>query len=524
MSPAPRVLRDANVLIVGGGASGAVAAAMLHERGVKATLIEQQEDFLSYEVSRSYVMGVSDRGTKALKSVPGLYEYVRKAGTPCHCIRRVMADGSLFFMDLPVDFFGVSTFFTRFRLLHTLKQYIAEHTNTKTYYGVKVTDIQFLPSGDMDVMIRHRGCDDNDESKISEESEGKIELLRTRFIIACDGRNSTVVQALRKASSTSEEMAKEDGLVHSKQGFEIFSLMSPSVGLKVKSIVMKHKPSLTKFGVTDSTISVEVCSLLCETRKRSKNRQFRLTHFPITTTDQKHLGGVLMTAACPADNALWESKSEEEYYELFQENFPEVDVRACVTSESMRDFARSSTGKFPPISRPRSISASIGAKGENQGGVVIVGDAAHCFPPDLGLGVNAALEDLTTLMSVIDTLSPETSIDSIVRGYDAARDDDIWALMRIVQIGAPYQYGQSLWGLRMFFANYFLRKKLSTWFPNIFHPALMMDMRACVPYSEKLRNANKTTQRIWVAFAFMLIIPALLVALILALQSSNVHQ
>lgn len=523
-TPAPRVIRDANVLIVGGGASGTVAAAMLHERGVQATLIEQQEDFLSFEVSRSYVMGISDRGNKALKSVPGLYDYVEKAGTLSNYVRRVNPDGSVVVMDFPTRSFGFFRFFTRFRLLHILKQYIAEHTDTKTHYGVKVTDIKFLPSGDMDVTICHQGRSNKEESQGSGEKEGKIEVLRTHFIIACDGRNSTVVQALRKASSTAKEMAQEHELVHSKQGFEIHSLTSASVGLEVKSIVLKHNPSLAKFGVTDSTISSETCRLSPETRNRPKNRQFRLTHFPITLTDQKHLNGVLMTTVRPADNKLWKCKTEEEYYELFQENFPELEIRACITPESMRDFARSSTGKFPSISRPRSIAASIGAKGESQGGVVIVGDAAHSFPPDLALGINAALEDLTVLMNVIDTLGPETSIDSIVRGYDAARDDDIWALCRILQIGAPYQYGQSYWGLGKTFANYYLRKKLSSWFPNLFHPAVASDLKDGKPFSEKLRNADKTTQRIWAAFALMLLGLAGLVVLILTLRASNADQ
>jgi FAD binding domain len=48
--------------------------------------------------------------------------------------------------------------------------------------------------------------------------------------------------------------------------------------------------------------------------------------------------------------------------------------------------------------------------GRARGGAVLVGDAVHCFPPDLGQGVNAALEDINVCSLDVSTLTLKESV------------------------------------------------------------------------------------------------------------------
>lgn len=63
------------------------------------------------------------------------------------------------------------------------------------------------------------------------------------------------------------------------------------------------------------------------------------------------------------------------------------------------------------------------------GGLITMGDAAHCFPPNLGLGVSSALEDVSILMSIIDNANVDIGVAEIAKRYEAMRDEDVWVLV-----------------------------------------------------------------------------------------------
>jgi len=60
------------------------------------------------------------------------------------------------------------------------------------------------------------------------------------------------------------------------------------------------------------------------------------------------------------------------------------------------DFVSLTAGKFPSPQHALSLYARAGNE-ETPTHCLLIGDAAHAFPPDLGLGVNSALEDLYEL-------------------------------------------------------------------------------------------------------------------------------
>lgn len=70
----------------------------------------------------------------------------------------------------------------------------------------------------------------------------------------------------------------------------------------------------------------------------------------------------------------------------------------------MEEFAADRGGRFPQPQHCRSahhFEAPQVARAEGTA-VALAGDALHSFPPDLGLGVNAALQDVDALVSSLE--------------------------------------------------------------------------------------------------------------------------
>lgn len=498
---APRSLREADVVIVGGGPTGSAAAALLHARGVHTTLIEKQESFLKFRMAWAYSMGLTPRGSNTLSCAPGLREQVLANGTQRRFFQIVKAGCEVKKIEIPHHSDGPGYMFMRHRLSHALRQFVEQNTTTTAMYGTEVKNILFHPDGYMDLIV---------QSEDTGSSSSQSETIRSRFLLACDGRHSKVVRALNDA---------RDSAVHSTRGFEIHEKMSPSVGLRAKSIALQHDNIFA--ALEDADASLSNLTMISGVAQRA-NRRFNLTIFPMLAADAELLGSVLGITARPPDSPLWNLRSVDEAYNLFAENFPQFDVRSIITVDAMRNFIESCALEFPPVSRTASLAAVIGDHEKLNGGVVILGDAAHCFPPDIGQGVNSALEDVAILMRTIDEAPPEASIGYIARTYEAAREADTNALMDIARLASPYQYGQSQIGLLLHAFNVAFRGKLSKLLPQLFHPALsqLLRLQRDLTYSETMRRANVTTTRIYVALIIFLIAPSIFLFLVTSRGSS----
>ena len=126
--------------------------------------------------------------------------------------------------------------------------------------------------------------------------------------------------------------------------------------------------------------------------------------------------------------------------EFLRSEFPQL-PDAVVSDEACEAFANAEPGAFPSPQYVETVAATVGAAR-----CFLVGDAIHAFPPDLGQGVNAALEDVKTLGDVLDD-------QNAVAAYQAARAPAAKAIAHLVQRGFPYQYDQSVWRQRLFTAG-----------------------------------------------------------------------
>ncbi len=145
---------------------------------------------------------------------------------------------------------------------------------------------------------------------------------------------------------------------------------------------------------------------------------------------------------------------------------------------------------------------------DNNSGVVLLGDAVHCFPPDIGQGVNSALEDVVVLDRALEETKDELS--SALPLYESMRLPDVKALINLAQTAFPWQYNQDRLGKFLWSINFFLRLILSR-IPYFFQPpSFFLTQNHKLAYREIVSMAQRTTQTL---YAIGLIIIAIIITL-----------
>ncbi|HTL87798.1 MAG TPA: FAD-dependent monooxygenase [Leptolyngbya sp.] len=139
--------------------------------------------------------------------------------------------------------------------------------------------------------------------------------------------------------------------------------------------------------------------------------------------------------------------------------------------------------------------------------VVLLGDAIHCFPPDIGQGVNAALEDVAVLNDIL--CQSHDDLAEALPQYETVRLPDAKAVARLAQIAAPWQYNQNRWRGRLWTMQVFLRFGISRLFPIVSPPAFFLLQNHQQSYQEIWHREQQGSQRfkllIWILISGFLV-------------------
>lgn len=485
-----------NVVVVGGGPVGCLTASLLSARGVHVTLLDpalpfSQQHSSSFSASsasvgdaadasaaslfnphRSYALGLFPRGLQALNHVPGLHDYVVPSfASPLKHFRIVKPSGSINRAQAPSEY--QLSYFSRFRLVDTLRSFVLQRTDVDVWAGATLTNVSFEDDSgsDTDDGPRYVRLTVKVKTEVHKEGEGgkgqfkeEERVIRSMLVIACDGRRSTVVECLRKhdeqrstgrssLGGNGEHVNSSPVHVHSKSGFEVRERMSKTSGaMSIKALILSRtafdtlgelvngdnsgsdgdsSSKATTTPSTDELFSKHITVVEGQVPdKDSKNtgalsKKFNLGLFPTEPRDVAHLGGMLGVITLPTAHPLWSLTADvdvepdvDRAYAAFEHNFPQVsDVRRLIARDQMEGFLRQRATPFPSVGRPASLTATIGG----EAGVVLLGDSAHWFPPDCGQGVNAGLEDAIVFMHTLNALGElEHGNDSSSAGATSA--------------------------------------------------------------------------------------------------------
>jgi kynurenine 3-monooxygenase len=260
---------------------------------------------------------------------------------------------------------------------------------------------------------------------------------------------------------------------------------SISTGLRYKVLNLP-----ARFASADGKVSVDDnrMSYIIPSRHKGKRKTCALFAFPVV--DPSHPRSVNLIRE--SDHELWQLKDGSELLAWMEESFPQLDVRALVSRQEADDFVSLEAGMFPAPQYVRNLHFSLGPDSARTE-VLLVGDAAHAFPPDLGLGVNAALQDLDVLSKHLDHSS---SLREAVSDYAQERQPESRDLVWMVEKTFPEQYNHRPLRLKLWAVGFFGRWGMHRLAPNIFDkPAFLLSQDPYMSYGEMRIRKQRTDLR-----------------------------
>lgn len=470
----PSCVSSADVVIVGGGPSGCLAAGLLHKHGVSTTVLERIPDTYQFDLSRTYSFGLNTRGQTAVAQVPGLSSYLDqvKASPRPYKTAIISLEGETKKYEMAELFPGVKPglLFMRPRFVEACQSFVKDKCPSADFrYNARVTAIDFASSGNMTV---------------SYAVDDEIATINTRLILACDGANSTVREVLREACANSSAAQ----FIQSSNGFTTVQKKGAATGLMAGSIVL----STSIFeGISNAPEALDIYWVTV------RGRVLSLMILPLRETDLERCGGVLGYFTAYPDATIWNLRDTEHAYEYLQENFPQLDVRKVFSEDSLARFTRSRRLIHPPVTKLPSLVARVGTGDSgNEGGVFVLGDAAHHMPPDLGQGLNSSLEDVKELIYALTQLSEDSSVHKCLTAYEAHRIDDVKGLCEIASFTVRVPGVLSRLQIVRRYVDSLSRVKMAAWFPSLFYPSISAMFAKGWPYGLIYRRHRQTTLRL----------------------------
>jgi len=405
-----------NVLICGAGPSGLGAALMLRQRGWKnITVIERKNDIIDYSPGKSFNYQIDGRGQLLLNHVGIDDEHLRRYGLPNDhfSLTFLKPDGESKIMTPPI----------------LMKDRKTPYWTARPKF-IELLETEVKKDPEITVLTDHRFARFDKDTKgslvaIVVNSSQEKTIAVSGMVLGCDGVRSKVREALENSSPNG---TKKFGMVKHP---------SPAAQLKFK--VLSFPPSFPVQGIPKGVHEHEIAYALLSTYK-TPTEKMALFMLPVANAEQPRTANIILHQS----HKFWTLKRKE-VKDYLKKGFPQVDFDNVVSEEVFEDFLDTQPGQFPVPQYCRSHYGHIESPSGNLP-VLLIGDAIHAFPPDLGMGVNSALEDLWIWNKYLDEF--ENDIDASVSAFEKHRLPESQSLVRLVQKVHPFQYNQVPWRLK----------------------------------------------------------------------------
>uniref|UniRef100_A0A7S3Q8B6 FAD-binding domain-containing protein n=1 Tax=Chaetoceros debilis TaxID=122233 RepID=A0A7S3Q8B6_9STRA len=430
------------VIVVGGGPIGLASAILLanapHFYDVDIYEQTPKEDLCNFNPAIAYMYNVNARGQRFTKKFQSLQDKLLRDGLAASDTSLVIADGdptkTISIKKSPTMSKAESYWIPRHKMVNLLQEGIKEHNNSDDANCGKIE----IHSGFTCEAVSPIG-DDSSINVTLKDEKGRDQDVSGQLIVGADGVNSQVRECLKNGSSLFGEWKN-----FKSKKFAVKKWVSPSVGLKLKALQL---PS--GFSIEDSDgspISLQnSCIASIRSIKANDINSIKIGCLPMTDDVTIRPGNVITRP----NHKFWTINSGKEMKEYVLENLKRMPFD-MISDEEWDRFAKAKGTSFPYCQ----YSPGLQASPENGNcGIVLLGDSAHSFPPDIGQGINAGLSDVVQFDKTLR--STEGNLGTKLRAYERIQGPETKALIRIARFGFPYQYDLPVPILK-------LRKKLWT--------------------------------------------------------------
>ena len=471
-----------NAVIIGGGPAGFATALMLAKRGWhQITVLEKRPSADFYEPEKSFNYQIDGRGQN-LTDLLGLTEKLAKISVPNtnFYLTEIKIDGNRKISKIPMVDPNRKTAYwlprrTFLQLLYQEIEQNWQHCIT-VLFDTKCVGINKI--------ITHNSDDSKRQIIAQEINNENIIKFEPHLLVGCDGINSLVRETLDKwDNSTSNK-------------FKMQFFPSASSGLKYKVLTLPPNFPLNLNGSepAECTMAYAIRGAFSEPQ-----RSLSLGILPIADPNEPRTANIIR----PPDHEIWNLKDGDQLYKFLETAFPQLPIDQIVSPEESDRFAKSEGGYFPIPQYCCGLYWLMPGT-DNLSGVVLVGDAVHCFPPDIGQGVNSALEDVCVLYEAL--AQSNDIISDALPLYESLRSPNIKPLIHLAQTAFPWQYNQDIPRKRLWTINFFVRLLLSRILPFIFSPpAFLLIQNHQLSYQKIWMMAEKTTKIIYILLGLCMI-------------------
>lgn len=458
---------QSNVLIVGGGPTGLAVALMLANRGwTNITVLEKRRANYS-EPEKSFNYLIDGRGQK-FTDLLGLTQVLSEVGVPNRkfSITRISPKGDRKTSTLSFGDSGRKTPYWLPRKVFVQLLY----AEIERRWQDSITVVFDAQCTEINRIATEEGLQTLEV--LAQIAQDEVKRFEPFFLIGCDGIQSIVRNTLNQWEP---------------DRFEMKQFPSPSSGLKYKVLSL---PPNFPLDAQHQDHAVSTMSYAVRGVQRERSRSFSLGLLPIRDQTAPRSANLINYA----DHPIWDLKTGEQVLQFLEQNVPQLPMREILSLDEAERFARSNGGVFPvPQFCPRLHFLLEQQTAEPiRAGVLLLGDAIHCFPPDIGQGVNAALEDVVVLNDSL--CQSQDNLAQALPQYETARSPDVEAVTRLAQIAAPWQYNQNRLRSRLWAIQVFLRFGISRLLPGVSPPAFFLLQNHQLSYAEIWQQEQQGSQ------------------------------